>query len=189
MNIIHLEPNMVPDHLKTIDGYNGKKFKAVVCTEMTVPITAGLWQGGSREYFVAVDFDSGRIIEFPNQHNFIQGRSEKQIELKPGFAVVEHVMSCGKDAGLTFYIHPDNASKMLPVPVTLDDVETHVLHATARYKASYMGRDRYAMAFDDWHDNNAPTRNDWDRAKTSLIEKGLLNKAGAITVTGKNHVK
>ena len=31
-----------------------------------------------------------------------------------------------------------------------------------------------------------PTRAQWDEAKAALIGRGLLNKAGAITVTGRN---
>lgn len=32
------------------------------------------------------------------------------------------------------------------------------------------------------------TREDWDAAKANLISRGMLNKAGAITVDGRNAV-
>ncbi len=34
--------------------------------------------------------------------------------------------------------------------------------------------------------NQIPTRDEWNAAKTTLISKGLLNKAGAVTPAGRN---
>jgi hypothetical protein len=95
--------------------------------------------------------------------------------------------------GLTFYVHPDNAAKLLPAPgAELSAHESIVLQATCSYKSSYNGRDRYSMAHDDarWGKPGAlesfPTREQWQQAKDSLIAKGLLAKNGAVTPKGRN---
>jgi hypothetical protein len=52
-----------------------------------------------------------------------------------------------------------------------------------------MGKDRYDMAMDDARyagEKTFPSREQWNAAKQALIEAGYLNKAGAITVKGKN---
>src|SRR5262245_11441810 len=195
MNTIHLDPAMVPAGLR--GAYTGKTFKARVCEQMTIPMTAGLWDGGSRDTYRVVRLEDGATIE-PVNHNdapWNGERREVQIKLEPGIAVVEHTIFCGKDMGLTFYVHPDNAAKLLPAPVELSAYEAIVLNATASYKSSYNGRDRYDMAKDDYLYRNLnsvapnqlyPTRQEWDAAKQSLISRGLLNKAGAITNAGRN---
>jgi hypothetical protein len=89
--------------------------------------------------------------------------------------------------GLTFYVHPDNAAKLLPAPTEVSEVDKLVLRATASYKSSYMGRDRYDMAKNDRRDGSPfPTRDEWNACKVSLACRGLLTKAGAITPAGRN---
>jgi hypothetical protein len=190
MNAIYLEPALVPASLR--GGYAGKMFKAVVCTEATIPIDAGLWSGGSREVYTAIEFATGRQASFPGQDEAPWGaRQERTVKLEPGLAVVRHSMFCGKDMGLTFYLHPANAAQLLPAPsAELTKYEKLVLHATCSFKSSYGGRDRYQMAQCDARYGkdfqSFPTREQWDAAKQSLIAKGLLNKAGAVTVAGRN---
>jgi hypothetical protein len=115
------------------------------------------------------------------------------VTLKPGFAVLEHSIFCGKDMGLTFYLHPDNATKLLPPVHDISPYERLVLRATASLKSSYNGRDRYQMAQGYENANylkannlSYPTREQWESAKQSLVGKGLLNKAGAVTPAGRN---
>jgi hypothetical protein len=175
MNTIYLEPNMVPATLRA--GYDGKKFKAVVATEMTIPADAGLWEGGSRETYRVIGLETGRTIDAVN-HNaapWDSGRKGIAVKLEPGIAVVCHSMFCGKDMGLTFYVHPDNAAKLLPAPVEVTPHERVVLRATAHFKSSYAGQDRYQMARRDYdigkylEANGAlyPTREQWESAAVS----------------------
>jgi hypothetical protein len=174
-------------------------FKAIVTEKVTVPMTAGLWDGGTRETYRLVDLATGD--EMPASDDFAppdNSRKDREIVLKPGYAVIRHSVFCGKDTGLTFYVHPSNAAAMLPASVELPGFEKMVLEATCALKASYGGRDRYEMAKDNsrWEHYRAeygladgaafPTRAQWDEAKASLIAKGLLNKAGAVTVKGRN---
>ena len=187
MNTIYLDPALVPSSLR--GSYSGKKFKAVVCETMTIPACAGLWEGGSRDVYTAIDPSSGRKVRVSSDAApWDRSRGDNKVTLSPEFLVVKHSMFQGKDLGLTFYVHPAIAAKMLPAPVELTDYEKLVLSATASYKSSYGGRDRYQMARDDNRGNLFPTRDEWERCKTSLVAKGLLNKAGAITVAGRNAV-
>lgn len=192
MNDIHLDPKMVPAAMR--GAYNGQKFTAVVCTETTIPSDAGLWDGGSRDTFYAIEMETGAQVAIPGQNSapWDNGRADRTVALRPGFALVRRSMFRGKDMGMTFYLHPDNAAKLLPAPAAeLTAHESLVLSATCSYKASYGGMNRYEMAKRDCEYNPErkaafPTIEQWETAKQSLIAKGLLNKAGAVTVAGRN---
>lgn len=189
MNTIYLDPKMVPAVLR--GAYNGQKFKAVVCETVDIPSDAGLWSGGSRELYSVVTLDDGMKL-LPGQDAAPWNRNyhnRREIMLQPGVVVVRHSIFCGKDTGLTFYVHPENATKLLPAPAAeLSEHERMVLEATCSLKSHYNGRDRYQMATDSLRYNRKPypSRDEWNAAKQSLIDKGLLNKAGAVTVAGRN---
>lgn len=193
MQTIHLEPKQVPPTLR--GSYDGRKFKAQVVEAMTVPADAGLWSGGSRKHYSLVELNSGVKHTIPGQDlnpwQYGDGaRQERRIPLKPGFAVVCHTIYAGKDFGLTFYVHPDNAAALLPKQVELSENQKTVLAATSHYKASYNGMDRYQLALRG-RSYSAPefmSRDQWDEAKAELIAGGFLNKAGAITTKGRNAV-
>lgn len=187
-NVIHLDPEMVPAALR--GSYNGKTFKAIVTESVTIPVTAGLWEGGSRDLYSVVSLDHG-TREIPGQRlaPWSPGRGDHTVELLPGIVVVEHSIFCGKDMGLTFYVHPENATKLLPAPAAeLTRLERVVLEATRSYKSSYAGMDRFQMAHRDYAGKFAFTRSEWDMAKAHLVELGMLNKAGAITNKGRNAI-
>ena len=113
---IKLNCKDVPKYLKGLFGYTGRKFRLVVCTEVHIPMTAGLWSGGSREEYQVVRLADGCGIE-PVNHNaspFNAGRRDTNVRLEPGIAVVRQSDFCGKNMGLTFYVHPENATPLLP---------------------------------------------------------------------------
>ena len=189
MNTIYLDPNQVPYALR--GSYSGKQFRAIVCESVEVPITAGLWDGGSRDEYYFVELATGRSVR-PETQNLAPWSGDRrgyQGELPQGVALVCHSIFCGKDSGLTFYIRPDAAAKLLPENVELSEHEKIVLNATRSYKSSYNGMDRYQMAKSYAYGakrEEFPSRAQWDEAKQSLISKGMLNKAGAITNKGRN---
>lgn len=191
MQTVHLDSAMVPAALR--GAYQGKKFKAVICETVTVPATAGLWDSGARDTYTAIEFETGRTVDVSDNRSAPwDGRRDNTVTLRAGFCVVMHSTFLGKDSGLTFFIHPANAAALLPAPrAELAPHDRVVLAATKMYKASYGGKDRYDMARDDVEYNAEkkaafPTRADWEAAKARLIQAGLLNKAGAITVAGRN---
>lgn len=183
---VHLDANQVPANLR--GSYDGKMFKAEVCERVTIPMDAGLWSGGSREIYRVVRLADGAEIQpiDPNASPWDPSRKERIVQLETGIAVIRHTMFCGKDLGLTFYVHPTNAAAMLPKPVELTPFERIVLKATRELKSSYNGKDRYQMTCCDYGQKPTMTRGEWDSAKTSLIAQGYLNKAGAITTKGRN---
>lgn len=195
MRQIWLDPAMVPQHLR--GSYRGKMFKAVLTDRTTVPATAGLWDSGSRDTYVALELKSGKTVTVSDQFSapWDAARVDREVTLQQGLVVVRHTISRGKDLGLTFFLSPDDAAPLLPAPVDLTGRERIVLEATARFKSSYMGRDRYQMAAGDrsFLDQHIPgeraiTRAEWNSAKAALIEKKLLTGSGAITVAGRNAI-
>jgi len=192
MSPIYLDPRDVPQHLKS--GYSGRKFQACVTETLTIRADAGLWSGGSRDVYSVIRLADGAAIEAV-AHGLAPwdaARGDVPVTLRPGFAVVCRSTFCGRDHGLTFYVHPSDAAALLPAPAAdLTAHETIVLHATCSFKASYNGRDRYDMARQEHRYTSRaavafPTREEWDAAKASLIARGYLNKAGAVTVAGRN---
>ena len=183
---IHLDPALVPAALR--GSYSGRKFKAVVCETLSIPGHAGLWEGGSRTVYSAIEPATGREIRVSSNAApwDPERRNEQTVTLSPSFVVVSHSIFQGKDMGLTFYVHPDVAAKMLPAPVELSEIDKLVLSATVNYKSSYAGRDRYQTAKHYAYGQLFPTREAWELAKESLASRGLLNKAGAITPAGRN---
>jgi len=204
MKRIYLDPALVPPQLR--GGYSGKHFEAILAETMTVPATAGLWDGGSRDVYRALELKSGRTVPLSDQSSapFDGGRADREVTLQQGIVVVRHTISRGKDLGLTFWLRPDDAVPLLPAPVALTAHERVVLLATRSFKSHHMGRDRFAMASEEIaNEERVPanmrrflperipgerqiTRAEWEVAKSALIDKGLLNKAGAITVAGRN---
>jgi hypothetical protein len=144
--MIYLEPAQVPNHLR--GTYTGKAFKVIICESMAIPFDAGLWSGGSRDTYTLIRLSDGATLAFPEQSSapWSASRQERKVDLEPGIAVKNRTIFCGKDMGITFYLHPNDAAKMLPAPVELTEHEAIVLEATARYKSSYGGKDRYQLA-------------------------------------------
>lgn len=197
MTKIYLEPSQVPAALR--GAYNGKRFAATITPRVTIPADAGLWSGGTRESYSLISLETGQA--YPNRMEglspFGNQRKEITIDLDPGMAIVRHSVFCGKDMGLEFFIHPDNAPAFLPSPESaLTPFERYVLTATRSLKSSYGGRDRYQMAQTEYScqrilsdaGEQFPSRAQWNETKAVLIAKGLLTKAGAITPAGRNAV-
>jgi hypothetical protein len=184
---IHLDPKQVPAQLKV--GYDGRKFKAIVCESVTIPMTAGLWFGGSRDTYRVVQMADGADMPASDDMSspWDANRKERKVTLQPGFCVIEHSIFCGKDAGLTIYICASDAAPMLPVADELSEAELWALNATD-YKSSYNGMNRYQNAARDSKNLGkfTPSLVEYEAAKASLMTRGYMNKAGAITVAGKN---
>ena len=193
MTTIHLEPHKVPAHLR--GSYSGKRFQVQVCETVTIPADAGLWSGGSRDVFSAIELSTGRQVNWPGQNTapWDNERRAAEVSLAPDFAVVRHTQGCYSD--MTFYIHPLNAAALLPAPVELSDWDKIVLKATRNFKSSYGGKDRYQMALNEAGGfgirncaQDFPCRRDWELTKQALVDHGFLNKAGAITPSGRNAI-
>jgi hypothetical protein len=195
MSTIYLEPALVPAQLR--GSYRGTKFQAVLTEKTTIPASAGTWDGGSRDTYIAVELKTGKTVTASDHFSapWDNSRVDRVVTLQQGLVVIRHTISRGRDLGLTFFMNPADAAPMLPAPVELTPHERLVLAATKSFKPQYAGRDRYQMAMENGTmmklpsvPGEFPTRQEWDRAKVSLITKKLLNAAGAITVAGRNAI-
>lgn len=165
-------------------SYTGKMFK--LRTQETVDIRSS-WEGGSRNYFVFVNLStlstSGKV---PAQSAFDKPiRGGESVPLPDGFACVVHSIFCGKDHGLTIIVNPATMNPALLPPATeLTVDERIVLVATCHLKSSYGGIKNFR--FVEATKDTGITLDRWESAKAACVERGLLNKAGAVTVEGRN---
>ena len=90
----------------------------------------------------------------------------------------------GKDFGMTIYVDPNTATKFLPDPIKINDNERIVLEFTSTYKNTYAGIKNYR--FYEASKKVGISLDDWNIASDTLKTSKLLNKAGAITTTGRN---
>jgi hypothetical protein len=198
---VHLTRDQVPAIFRTM--HSGLKFKAVIGETVHIPASAGMWDGGSRDTYRALRLQDGAEIPLSNGDAAYHGsQTDQTVSLGGGIVVVRSSVFCGKDMGLTIYMHPSDAAPLLPVPSDLPAYGRLVLMCTAGFKASYGGKDRYQMGQEECRYGgdhtmrrygirdamDYPTRAQWDAAKAELIGRGLLNKAGAITVAGRNAI-
>ena len=100
--------------------------------------------------------------------------------------VVQHTNSYGGRRHLHIYVHPDDAPRLLPPAEGVTDNEKIVLTYTARLKNTYGGETN--IRFREASRETKITAGEWENAKTALISRKLLNKAGAITVAGRNAI-
>lgn len=190
---VYLDAAQVPASIR--GNYTGKQFRAIVTDSVFIPADAGLWSGGSRTTYRAVNIETGaaRPVSDDMSSPWSESRADRRVDLRDGLVVVSHVYFCGKDLGLTIYVNPSNAAALLPAPVEMAPLLRLVLKYTKERKSSYNGRDRFDMLCDDLRYSAdkmgldfIPTRAQWDAAKADLIGDGYLNRAGAITTKGKN---
>lgn len=178
--MVYLDAEMVPASLR--GSYSGKKFRAVVCESVTIPMDAGLWEGGSRETYRAIRLSDSSCVALSkdNASPWSSERREQKFALESGIVVIKHTQFCGKDMGLTFYVHPNDAVRLLPAsPEAMDVTLKTVLEIIRGYKPAY--RQQYAR-------EAQITQNQWDAALVGLLAMGFVNKAGAITIAGRNAV-
>jgi len=176
--MIYLEVDQVPNHLKL--GYTGKSFKAEVCEQVYIPSYAGNWDSGSRDTYSAVELATGKAIAASNNHSapWDNDRKDQRIALRSGFAVIRHSIFCGKDMGLTFYVHPEDAVKLLPQQSSnLNEIELKTLRIIKGIKSAYRIDEARRQGVSEAQ---------YREAMVALQAQDLLDKRGAITVKGKN---
>lgn len=186
MKTIHLEAKETPKHLRNAFDYSGHKFQIRVADSVEVGGVDAYWSGGTRSQFALIHLGTGKTM--PHGQNVGNGLSPRNATVRlhgDNVAVVEHTIFCGKDLGLTFHIHPNNAAELLPAPEELTAAEKIVLSATRSLKASYGGKSRLQMVNDY---KPIISKDDWEAATEDLKARKLLNARGAITAAGKNAV-
>lgn len=182
---IHVNRNALPAFLQSVHGYAGRRFQIESAT--SVNVSGNYWDGGSRNYWGAVELATGREAQLQTANPLAGQGRPFETAVPVGVVVWEHTIFCGKDLGVTFYVHPDNLARLLPnatEQAELTEDEHMVLDFTAQLKSSYNGINNYR--FYEAHIKTGITKVRWEAAKQALIERRLLDKRGAITVEGRN---
>ena len=184
MRTIHLNGNDPTAKLVTsaaFPAYTGRKFKVTIVEKNhKFNLTSG-WEDGSRDFYAVVRLSDMTSVEISQLsvvgNNF--NRSGIDFLLPEGFAVVEHSIFLGKDAGITIFITEANAMALLPAPVELTENEKKVLGVMG-LKNTYGGQTNVRQR------ESGLTPNVYVETVALLKEKGFLDKRGAITPEGRN---
>jgi len=188
METIYLQPTdeTVSLFKNVFSGYSGKMFQIEIHDNPGMHLDS-YWSGGSRDYHKIVKLDTMQVLAVPENGSGFVPDVPQEVEKAfpcPGYAVVTHTIFCGKDMGIRIHIHRENARKLVPAPLEISAEEKIVLIATRSLKSSYAGISNYR--FQQANEETGITLAQWEQAKAECIRKGYLNKAGAITVAGRN---
>jgi len=165
--------------------YRGKKFKIDMFTGPMNLISN--WDGGSRNSYVIVNMATGKTSEIPESGTPQSHPGGAKLDKLPqGFAIVKHTIFSGKDLGITIYVNSENMAKLLPQTEEISWSEKVVLTATRSLKSSYGGIPNFR--FREANRDTGISEQEWNQAKESLIQKGMLNRAGSITDKGRNSI-
>lgn len=170
---------------RAFPGYNGRRIQVLPFTGPKK--LTSYWSGGSRDYWAVVALDAARstnVLTAPQNGTMFDAGDITLPALPEGCALVRH--TAGPYESAAIYVNEANLAKMLPAPVELSTGERTVLTYTAKLKSSYAGIKNYR--FHEAHRDTGITIESWDLGKASCIDRGLLNKAGAITESGRNAI-
>ena len=187
MTTTYLEPQSpLAQSIQQLTHYTGKRYRLSTVPPNTPMSYHAYWDGGSRTTYTFVNLDTWTTAPLPEgANNPFNAVAHGTYTLPWNVGVLEHHIVRGQDMGLELRVRDDNATQMLPeTPDTLTAHERIVLEYTASLKSSYGGIKNFR-----WSEANRRTGITlpaWNTAKTALIASGHLNKAGAITIKGRN---
>ena len=96
----------------TFPTYNGRKVTLRFCE--TMRLFDLNWSGGTRSQYAFISSTGDTYLPsyraIPPWDNKDEGAT---VTLQLGLAVVEHSIFCGKDCGITIYLHPGNLPKWI----------------------------------------------------------------------------
>ena len=159
---------------KTFPDYKGRDVKLEVVEPLyEFSDLISMWDSGYKDEYRLINLQTNEVMKPP----VIDGRVAP-FKLPPNFALIERSFM-GTRQGVTIWLTKDNATPLLnPSPEELTRDEKIVLVATRSLKSVYNGRTRQM--------ESGLSLDAWNAAKETLIAKGLLNRAGAITIKGRN---
>jgi hypothetical protein len=98
----------------TFPAYRGRTFRVEATSEVTLFDLN--WSGGSRSQYRTCTL-AGEPIGSADKHNQVapwnQTAEGQTVPVPQGAVCVRHSMFCGKDMGLTFYVHPADMPRLL----------------------------------------------------------------------------
>lgn len=165
-------------------GYKGTHITATIGERVTFHGTT--WDEGNKRDYVIVRL-SDMMAQPVSQAPYFRDSPlhTTAFPIPDGFVIVVLIQARGREY-LDIIAPASAVTPFLPPPNELSRDEMIVLIATRSRKASYGGISNYR--FSEARRETGITLDRWEAAKATLIDKKLLNKAGAITVEGRNAV-
>lgn len=166
-----------------VPEYNGNKVK--VEAREKIDFHGTQWAGGQRYVYRVIRLEDFATIFIPTAPYQAPSPHNNTHDMNPGVAIVQY--NEGNTESVTIYVHPSNLNQQL-IPATPDITNDQriVLSYTKGLKSSYAGIKNYRLSEAMRETDITPER--WELAKAECIQAGYLNKAGAITITGKNAI-
>ena len=166
-------------------GYNGKTFKLSSNPPSRLD---SYWDGGSRDYFYFYSPAEDKMLTVHSNHPAFEPDQPSTLkELPPDLILIEHSYFCGKDHGLTFYVHPDNLAKYLPKSTAeITELEIAILKVTRSLKNTYAGQSE--IRYNHVREEFSITFQQYREVQNRLYSKGLLRKNFSITPDGRNAI-
>lgn len=164
-------------------SFTGLKVEAVVTDTVTFHSTQ--WDEGYKRDYVILRLADMKTFTVPEAPFMVRSPDhENAFKIPDGFVVV--VLVNWRLDYIEIHSPAANITPMLTQEIALTEDERTVLIATRSRKSSYAGISNYR--FIEAKRARGITLDRWEKAKGDLIAKKLLNKAGAITVEGRNAV-
>jgi hypothetical protein len=91
--------------------YTGRKIKMKFTNEITFWETN--WSGGTRNKYIGVKGD-GSSLQYSAPAPWVNPIEGKTFEMTKDVIIIEHSIFCGKDCGLTIFVHSSYLPKWLP---------------------------------------------------------------------------
>lgn len=161
--------------------FTGKSIEAIITDE--VQFYGTQWSGGYRREYVVLSLETFRRVDIPEAPFLRPSELHQKAFVIPDKCVVV-CLNRGPFKSLEIMGPASNITPQLEQTVQLTLDEKIVLCATRRYKSSYGGVSNYR--FVEAKRSTGISEFEYNQAKQSLVSKGLLNKAGAITIDGRN---
>lgn len=101
-----------PIVMATFPDYKGRKFTVHACSHMKLWDLN--WSGGTRNVYIAVQRKGMATCRVVPQAPWMETREGVAFALPTNAVVVRHTHFCGKDLGITVYVHPSMMPQLLP---------------------------------------------------------------------------
>jgi hypothetical protein len=154
-------------------GYTKRLVHVIPCESMQILDTD--WQGTTRVRYRAININSMEVIGLPQ-------REGATVRLNLAMAVIASTVQDGREAPLTVYIRPENVRSTWTdlAPEDLTWADKVVLAAIKNFKSAF----RVAEA----HNICALGEAEYKLSKQRLMDRGLLDGKGMITLLGLNAI-
>lgn len=147
------------------------------------------WSEGQRHQYTMVRLSDMKTVQMPRAsevhgNSFNYNVPAPEVDIPDGFAVVDQQV--GYKPYVYVYANPAGLTPMLSEGELDEDVALVLAH-TARLKNTYGGETN--IRFNSAKRNFGMTLSRWVAAQEKARSKGWLNKAGAITPSGRNAIE